>query len=442
MRVPGGRGSAAVACIVALVGSTLSLRFLTAPFVWICALWLVVSVLVALVGRRSGVKWAASNAAVALLLLGGLEYYLYSTRQLPAPRDEARDLQGRVVTRARPDPVRGWAPLPDRVVRWKRVLGEQVIFDVTYTIDGNGLRITGPRSEGGREHCVLFFGGSFTFGAGVNDQQTMPYRVGGRIGADYRVYNFGYSGYGAHQMLALLRHGVVERTVDCEPRYAVYQAIKGHVGRAANKVPWARHGPRFERNDAGEAVQVGRLEDEAAPAPAGIRAQLGKSFLVQRLRSRVTTADVELYVAIVASARREFERRWPGAEFHVLFWDYGDSLSDRTMEGLDAAGLRLHRISRILPELQTNRGRYVLGEHDLHPNPEAHARIATYVAEQIIERDRRQAGGRRHTGHGDERSPRRCASDDRREDQGSGLGSGDGSASGQTPPGGFSTSCS
>lgn len=383
------RRYALLACIAALAGSALSLRFLDVPWAWVCWLWLAVSILVMLGPYRVGAKWAVFHAAVALLVLGGLEYYLHLAQQQPQPRNVARDLQGRVVARAKPDPVLGWTPLPARVVRWTRALDEQVIFDVTYTIDRDGLRVTGPGSRRGQQHCVLFFGGSFTFGAGVEDEETMPYQVARQNEAEYRVYNFAYSGYGAHQMLALLQHGIVERTVGCEPRYAVYQGIKGHVLRAANKVSWSRHGPRYRRDADGEAVREGRFEDEPPEQPRGLRAQLAKSLIVRQLGNRATAADVDLYIAIVTSARQTFEQRYPGAEFHVLFWDDGHPLSNKLMRRLDEAGLRLHPISQILPQFGTNPGAYHLSEHDPHPNPLAHARIAEYVTERILRRDRR-----------------------------------------------------
>lgn len=73
--------------------------------------------------------------------------------------------------------------------------------------------------------CVLFFDDSLTFGEGVNDNQTMPYRVGMRSAGALRVYNFAFHGYGPHQMLAQIELGVVRDTIDCLPDHAIYQAI-------------------------------------------------------------------------------------------------------------------------------------------------------------------------------------------------------------------------
>src|SRR5215813_5227489 len=46
------------------------------------------------------------------------------------------------VAYVQPDADLGYAPLPDRTVRARRVLDGHVVYDVLYTIDADGLRIT------------------------------------------------------------------------------------------------------------------------------------------------------------------------------------------------------------------------------------------------------------------------------------------------------------
>ncbi len=74
----------------------------------------------------------------------------------------------------------------------------------------------------------------------------------------------------------------------------------------------------------------------------------------------------------------------------MLFWDDGSSTANRLMERLGAEGIRVHPITRMLPGFDTDRSPYILNELDrYHPNSHAHGLIAAYVAERIIERDRR-----------------------------------------------------
>ena len=81
-------------------------------------------------------------------------------------------------------------------------------FGHGYTIGPNGLRVSPPYEEVADVPCALFFGGSFTFGTGVEDDEALPYVAGILSEGKYRVYNFGYRGYGPHQMLAALESGL------------------------------------------------------------------------------------------------------------------------------------------------------------------------------------------------------------------------------------------
>ena len=113
----------------------------------------------------------------------------------------------------------------------RKFLDDEPIFDVVYTTNEAGLRASPPSAEA--RESILFFGGSFTFGTGVNDDETMPHRGGVATKGKYRVFNFGYAGYGPHQMLAAIEGGLVDEIVIEPPKYVIYQAIPHHVERAA-----------------------------------------------------------------------------------------------------------------------------------------------------------------------------------------------------------------
>lgn len=267
------------------------------------------------------------------------------------------------------------------------------MFDVVYTIDANGFRVSAPDSGSDASYCILFFGGSYTFGAGVNDDEAMPYVLGAKSGGRFRTYNLGYSGYGPHQMLAALEHGIVEDILTCQPKYAVYQAITDHALRVANKVPWDRYGPRYIVGTHSRAVYGGSFNDHRIVlSRKKVWAQLEKSFIVRRLlqllRSmKITAEDINLLVAIVDRSRELFENRFPGTEFHVIFWDkQGDRHAEDIVVKLKEKQIMVHPVSDILPDYHSDPSKYVLSEHDSHPNPSAHAAVADYISSEIVEK--------------------------------------------------------
>lgn len=113
---------------------------------------------------------------------------------------------------------------------------ETPYFDVTYTIDDRGCRITpDPEHPIGE---ILFLGCSFTFGLGVEDEETFPYLLGARYWTDYKVYNLSTPGWGtAHAYLNLIAWLEVHPT----PAAVIYGWIPPHKTRNYIRADWVKH---------------------------------------------------------------------------------------------------------------------------------------------------------------------------------------------------------
>jgi hypothetical protein len=143
----------------------------------------------------------------------------------------------------------------------RKFYNDRLLYDAVYTIADNGLRIT-PPCQSQDTQAVLFFGGSYAFGEGLNDDQTLPYLTGVETQGKYCVYNFSVHGYGTHHMLAAIEHGMVDAIVEQEPRYAIYSVLyPEHVYRLAELRSWNRHGPQYLLQQDGRPHYVGHFDD-------------------------------------------------------------------------------------------------------------------------------------------------------------------------------------
>jgi hypothetical protein len=268
--------------------------------------------------------------------------------------------------------------------------GEKV-YDVVYTFDEFGLRVSPQAAGDASQECILFFGDSYTFGEGVEDHETMPYRVGTLTGGRYAVRNFAFSGYGPHQMLAAIEGGLVERAARCLPRYAIVPTHYHHALRAAGVWTWDRHGPRYVLNDNGRPVRSGNFDSDEDPTRV-LRA-LEKSAVADKLRRRgmdlgandATPEDVVLYRAIVLESHDRLRKIWPDLEFHIILWDAFEGVGHYPLfdERFNAAGITIHSIGQILPPVANWDATYKL-PRDIHPNAHAHDLIAQYVVREIL----------------------------------------------------------
>jgi hypothetical protein len=404
----GGAPAGALAAGLGIAASWLAIRYLPAPFLWIFPGWFVLFMGFSIVGKSRALRLVFLNLALFTLIFVVAEA-VYTVKAGPGPGgedDPPKTSDDRVRTEttggarsagrrrryADTHEILGFAPYPDNQIRRRKYDGEALLYDAVYTIDSDGLRIAPPHREDSRE-CVLFFGGSYTFGEGVADDETLPYALGLKTEGRYRIYNFGFHGYGPHQMLVALEQGLVESIVECRPKYVVYQAIRPHIRRAAGLRAHDRHGPRYCMGEDGNVFYDGRFDDEESAAPPIRRSAayrlLSRSYAFKELHrgTVIHSEQIDLLAGIVDAARRFVETRWPGSEFHVVLWNERFQIKSARLErALEGKRLRIHRMSDILPGYFGDRSRYWLHELDQHPNPLAHGLVAEYLADEVLDR--------------------------------------------------------
>jgi len=363
---------------------TTAFRFLQSPWVAAAAIVAITFGVLAYISRNSLVRAIWVNLAVVAATLAAFEFYLLSSEgDSPQERFEGTYTTDYYTGHD----VLGYGPARNLSATVKRYVDDELIYDLVYTIDSNGLRVA-PRAAGSRaSQAIVFFGGSVTFGEGVADHQSMPYRVGEILGEQYQVYNFGFHGYGPHQMLAAIEFGLLDEIVREPVSRVVYQAIPAHVARSAGLAHWDRHGPRYILDSSGQANYAGHFDDNRPAFMKALLPQLEKSKTYQKtlgLQRAIRRDDILLYLAIVEKSRQLILQRYPNAEFHVLLWRYrGDRIFDEMLVGFLEAGIRVHLINDILPGYIEKPDIYKIHTHEPHPNPLAHDLIAHYVAADI-----------------------------------------------------------
>jgi hypothetical protein len=118
----------------------------------------------------------------------------------------------------------------------------KTIYDVTYTIQQGALRYT-PQDNIGKK-TALFFGCSYTFGEGLNDNETLPYYFE-KVLPHYKVFNVGFHGYGAHQMLRALETGIHDKKIGDHVDLIVFQTAPWHADRSYCMPDYSTGTPKY-----------------------------------------------------------------------------------------------------------------------------------------------------------------------------------------------------
>jgi hypothetical protein len=378
-----------------------------APLAWVCAVWALVAsaLFAAKLGGPLRALWP--NLAALLLAVSCGEAFLWMHPGAVPGMAPGTVLAGSYTRPGyfyvMPDPLVGYRPRAGVAAESIKKVGAQTVYDVTYTVGSDGLRITPPAGDE-VQACVLFFGDSFAWGEGLGDQDTAPYQVGLLSKGAYRVYNFSVTGYSAHQFLSLASHEVVKKTIDCDPKrpiFALYEGMHTNIGRASGLGSWDVFGPRYLFSKTGELVYKGRFDEgeyilgDRVFVPAARARQLSKSKLYERTlgRSRsVTDLDAERFYALVGQGAKELGAQLPGLELEVLLWDdleEGGEGSGRWTtkmhDGLRRHGLDVRSIEDIVPEYRRDLASYQI-PGDGHPNAEAQRLVAAYVYDHVSSR--------------------------------------------------------
>ena len=344
-------------------------------FVYLSFLWFSVFAVISY-RSRSKKRLIAFYAAAAILAFGLTEAYWAGWFRL-----KDRTYLTGTITQAgyyyKPHSILGYGPHSEVQATARKYHGDERLYDVTYTIGVDGLRV-GPNIADETAPAILFFGDSFTFGEGVDDHETIPSRVEQISNGKFKTLNFGFHGYGPHQMLATLENGLEKKIIgNHRPYYAIYQALALHVDRCAGRTFWDVSGPRYVLDDEGEAVYAGTFHGSYSKTLWGL---INRSNILRRLLSSVWNrepSDVDLFVSIVKKSASILENRY-NSRFYVLLWKPKENpFYPMILSKLLKNGMAVIEIDDILPDFSSAKWKYLIKfPVERHPNELAYEIIA------------------------------------------------------------------
>jgi hypothetical protein len=270
-----------------------------------------------------------------------------------------------------------------------------LIYQTRYTIIADSIgsyrfnHRVGFLNPGDTGAAIVFLGCSFTFGQGVGDTETLPYRVG--ASQHISTVNLGGIGYGIHHAYKIFLDKYA--TTNNTGRLFIYTLIPDHVLRASGLYGWSP-GPAFRL--AGDSlVYVGPLPVDRYRF-AWYASLFGAfSFIedmiiniqIKRRAKRVSPDEFEK--AAVMIRKMDQYSRMTGGHFILLSWEnisekgdpnrnYRQLLADKR-DGLRKQGIDIINVSDIL---DTKDPKYYI-PIDGHPNAMAYDTVAKYLAKHL-----------------------------------------------------------
>ncbi|MCL2123400.1 MAG: hypothetical protein FWH34_04845 [Desulfovibrionaceae bacterium] len=282
-----------------------------------------------------------------------------------------------------PDPLLGYGPNPTEKMRIasRRVKGDKVLYDVLYTRDKEGRRVTPDRGDKA-DTAILLFGCSFTVGEGLNDRETFAWQLGEMLGEKFQVFNCGFHGYGSQQMLALIESGRLDALMRrYKQTYAFYLTIPRHEKRCVGLESSSRHAPRYILEN-GALRRAGTLSDSKYRLFARSRVynriyDWVYAHETPECLQWIVSHPLETHTAIIAQSMHELAARYRTHFLAVIWPDY-----TRVEPMLRDTGVSTLSLTDAMPDYMYEK--YTI-KGDGHPNALAATRVAEALSEYILQ---------------------------------------------------------
>jgi hypothetical protein len=264
-----------------------------------------------------------------------------------------------------------------------RTNDDTLIYSVTYFLE-KGIRKT-PGVNPSSPKPAWFLGCSFTFGDGLNDDQTLPFYFNAFTNSRFHVMNYGFSGYGPHQALKITEEKIVNLNSP-DSGIVIFSFVPDHFLRAAGKAAWDMYGPWYEVEN-GQLVYKGTFEDKHFFKPGFFTKRIGSLWQNSNLyRSvfapAVKEKDIQRVIGILKKMTIELSQRHLRFYTIVGLMDQSDPNTRLFYKELTQNNIPHFFIDSIIPGIRQNEKIYFFAG-DGHPRAVYNQRVAEFLSKHI-----------------------------------------------------------
>ena len=332
---------------------------------------------------------------VLLMLAAGELYLRCRSSAVPRMRDVIEhNLSDFSIT----DHVLGMKLLPGyEGAHHVKVNGSEV-FSAEYRIDEEGRRITPVEHPESRDKAALFFGCSFTFGQGVEQDETLP-ACFGRECESLLPVNYAVGGYGPQHLWLQMNDPEFLRRVPRERGVVIYGFFNDHINRLlGNKRmidDWGGWLPWLSFED-GRVVKHGFMGDRDRNEQGTLNFlksfHMGR-FILKRLgllqaKQFTDEEGMDGLVAFLLLIKEKIAEILPGYQFVVFSYPWTFKVEGLT-ERMQAAGIPFFDYTHAYPDQNANQDRYFYRDGFRavwgHPKAIVYADVAKWLAQDLAE---------------------------------------------------------
>lgn len=265
----------------------------------------------------------------------------------------------------------------------------ETVFSAEYRFDQQGYRITPVDTADKRQERALFFGCSFMFGLGVEQEETLP-ACFGREWERVLPLNFAVGGYGPQHMWLQLQDPPLMKEFLDERGFVIYGFIDHHIDRLLGEkslaLSWGRRLPWLEITEEG-VLSRGFMLDRGSFVVRKLQSfHLGTLFLKgSNLFPYTEVEGLPALTHLLMDIKRYLHEAMPGYELIVFIYPE-ERKGEDLCRSLRHNGIRCFDYSnRYVSEPDKNAYFYkdAVGRDRGHPKAKVYADVAKWLAADL-----------------------------------------------------------
>lgn len=270
---------------------------------------------------------------------------------------------------------------PNSVIRHIQRTDTELVFDATYSFDSFGRRKNILPRKASQQRFLILFGCSFTYGNGLNDDETLNYHIA-RQSEQYYPYNYAIGASGTNALLSLVEKTDFKTQVSESTGDFVYVYLPiSHVARATGRHPSLRFlqfDPWFKQKDDGSLVQAGLFRDRVWQN----RFYKLLGWFAETVRGQpnriVPPLGEDDYLTVcqmIAQAKRRFLQQYPNSRFLVYAHPIAGAIESPLQQCLAEKGVDFLNGKNLT-------GDFTIA-NDGHPNSRANRAVAKEILQYL-----------------------------------------------------------
>lgn len=258
---------------------------------------------------------------------------------------------------------------------------DEIIYDVSYTIGSDGYRLDVPSTN----YDIFIYGGSFTFGEGLDDNETLSYFLKEKHG--FTSKNLGIHGYGLHQALYNIEHG---KTFKSNGGLNILLTTPLHALRSSCKETFTGGTPRYVLNN--KKIKLEGVCTKSSKKGI-VELILDRSRFFRIVKGSISPAkkilanDIELYLSITKEIAKL--TRSKGGKLIIAFLDAPNILLTESNYSNDSIIAEMKQIAdgfvnvTLAESWEKISSAYYIHELDKHPSALANRARSNLIANKI-----------------------------------------------------------